>query len=77
MTDLQQIGPARLLGDVRSEARATTGSMVWSFKDDEMYLEIEWIEGGEYRFEKYLSSSVDMRYVHLVESPPAEELRSA
>jgi hypothetical protein len=77
MTDLQQTGTARLLEDVRNEARSTAESMVWSFEDDQMFLEIEWVEDGEYRFYKYLSSNVDMRYVHLVESSALEELKSA
>ncbi len=53
--------------------------MLWSFSEagDEMYLEIEWIEDGEYRFDKYLSSNVDVRCVHLVESFAAEQLKSA
>ena len=77
MTDLQQTGIARLLEDVRNEARPTAESMVWSFEDDQMFLEIEWLEDGEYRYDKYLSSNVDMRYVHLVESSALEELKSA
>jgi hypothetical protein len=79
MTHLQQKAPARLLNDVRNEARPTAQKMLWSFSEagDEMYLEIEWIEDGEYRFDKYLSSNVDMRCVHLVESFAAEQLKSA
>ena len=77
MTDLRQSGPARLLDDVRAEARSTAESMVWSFEDDQMFLEIEWVEDGEYRFDRYHSSNVDMRYVHLVESLAEEELKSA
>lgn len=77
MTDLQQKGPARLLDDVRAEARSTAESMVWSFEDDQMFLEIEWVEHGVYRFDKYLSSSEDMRYVHLVESFALEAQKSA
>jgi hypothetical protein len=53
--------------------------MVWRFSEagDEMFLEIEWVEDGEYRFERYHSSNVDMRYVHLLESSAEEELKSA
>ena len=42
-----------------------------------MFLEIEWVEDGEYRFDRYLSSNMDLRYVHLVESSVEEELKSA
>jgi hypothetical protein len=42
-----------------------------------MFLEREWVEDGEYRFDRYHSSNVDMRYVHLVESTAEEELKSA
>lgn len=79
MTDLQQLGKARLLEDVRAEVKPTAESMVWRFSDagDEMFLEIEWVEDGEYRFDRYHSSNVDMRYVHLVESLAEEELKSA
>jgi hypothetical protein len=76
MTDLQQLGKARFLDDVRSEVKSTAESMVWRFSEagDEMFLEIEWVEDGEYRFDRYLSSNVDMRYVHLVESSTYEEM---
>jgi hypothetical protein len=79
MTDLEQIGTARLLEDVRAEVKPTAESMVWRFSEagDEMFLEIEWVEDGEYRFDRYHSSNVDMRYVHLVESLAEEELKSA
>jgi hypothetical protein len=79
MTDLQQLGKARLLEDVRAEVKPTAESMVWRFSEagDEMFLEIEWVEDGEYRFDRYHSSNVDMRYVHLVESLAEEELKSA
>ena len=79
MTDLQQLGTARLLEDVRAEVKPTAESMVWRFSEagDEMFLEIEWVEDGEYRFDRYHSSNVDMRYVHLVESLAEEELKSA
>jgi hypothetical protein len=76
MTDLQQLGKARLLDDVRAEVELTTQSMVWRFSEaaDEMYLDVEWICEGEWRFDTYLSSNVDMRYVHLVESSTYEEM---
>jgi hypothetical protein len=79
MTDLEQIGTARLLEDLRAEVKPTAESMVWRFSKagDEMFLEIERVEDGEYRFDRYLSSNVDMRYVHLVESSAEEELKSA
>ena len=79
MTDLQQLGKARLLEDVRAEVKPTAESMVWRFSEagDEMFLEIEWVEDGEYRFDRYHSSNVDTRYVHLVESTTEEELKSA
>jgi hypothetical protein len=79
MIHLQQKGPARLLNDVRNETRPTAQKMLWSFSEagDEMYPEIEWIDDGEYRFDKHLSSNVDMRCVHLVESFAAEQLESA
>ena len=79
MTDLQQLGKARVLEDVRAEVKPTAESMVWRFSEagDEMFLEIEWVEDGEYRFDRYHSSNVDMRYVHLVESLAEEELKSA
>jgi hypothetical protein len=53
--------------------------MVWRFSEagDEMFLEIEWVEDGEYRFDRYHCSNVDMRYVHLVERATEEELESA
>jgi hypothetical protein len=79
MTDLQQLGKARVLDDVRAEVKPTAESMLWRFSEagDEMFLEIEWVEDGEYRFDRYLSSNMDMRYVHLVESSAEEELKSA
>jgi hypothetical protein len=79
MTDLQQIGTARLIDDVRAEVKPTAASMAWRFSEagDEMFLEIEWVEDGEYRFDRYHCSNVDMRYVHLVESTTEEELKSA
>ena len=63
MTDLEQIGTARLLEDVRTEVKPTAESMLWRFSEagDEMCIEIEWVEDGEYRFDRYLSSNVDMR----------------
>jgi len=79
MTDLQQLGKARVLDDVRVEVKPTAESMLWRFSEagDEMFLEIEWVEDGEYRFDRYLSSNMDLRYVHLVESSVEEELKSA
>jgi hypothetical protein len=76
MTDLQQLGKARLLDDVRAEVKPTAESMVWRFSEagDEMYLDVEWTSGEELRFDTYLSSNVDMRYVHLVESSTYEEM---
>jgi hypothetical protein len=76
MTDLQQLGKARLLDDVRAEVKFTAQSMLWRFSEagDEMYLDVEWISEGERRFDTYLSSNVDMRYVHLVESSTYEEM---
>jgi hypothetical protein len=43
MTDLRQIGTARLIDDVRAEVKPTAESMVWRFSEagDEMFLEIE------------------------------------
>jgi hypothetical protein len=77
MTDLQQLGKARLLEDVRAEVKSTAESMLWRFSEagDQMYLDVEWTSGeGEERFDTYLSSNVDMRYVHLVESSIYEEM---
>jgi hypothetical protein len=76
MTDLQQLGKARLLEDVRAEVKPTAESMLWRFSEagDEMYLDVEWTSGEELRFDTYLSSNVDMRYVHLVESSTYEEM---
>ena len=70
MTDLQQLGKARVLEDVRAEVKPTAESMLWRFSEagDQMYLDVEWICEGEWRFDTYLCSNVDMRYVHLVES---------
>jgi hypothetical protein len=51
--------------------------MLWRFSEagDQMYLDVEWTSGeGELRFDTYLSSNVDMRYVHLVESSIYEEM---
>jgi hypothetical protein len=76
VTDLRRLGKARLLDDVRAEAKLTAESMVWRFGEtgDEMYLDIEWISDGELRLDTYLSSNVDIRYVHLVESSADEEM---
>jgi hypothetical protein len=76
MTDLQQLGKARLLDDVRAEVKPTAESMLWRFSEagDQMYLDVEWTSGEELRFDTYLSSNVDMRYVHLVESSTYEEM---
>ena len=77
MTDLQQLGKARALEDVRAEVKPTAQSMLWCFSEagDEMYLDVEWTSGeGERRFDTYLSSNVDMRCVHLVESSTYEEM---
>jgi hypothetical protein len=76
MTDLQPLGKARLLDDVRAEVKPTAESMVWRFSEagDEMFLDIKWTGDGEPRFDTYLSSNVDMRYVYLVESSADEEM---
>jgi hypothetical protein len=76
VTDLQHLGEARLLEDIRAEVKPTAQSMVWRFgkSGDEMYLDIEWISDGEKRFDTYLSSNADMRYVQLVESSTDEEM---
>jgi hypothetical protein len=76
MTDLQQLGKARLLEDVRAEVKPTAESMLWRFSEagDQMYLDVEWTSGEEQRFDTYLCSNVDMRYVHLVESSTYEEM---
>ncbi len=76
MTDLRQLGKVRLLEDVRSEVKPTAQSMVWrlSRSGEEMYLDIEWVCNGELRKDTYLSSSVYIRYVHLVESSVDEEM---
>jgi hypothetical protein len=76
MTDLQQLGKARILDDVRAEVKPTAESMVWRFSEagDEMYLDVEWTSGEELRFDTYLSSNLDMRCVHLVESYTDEEM---
>ncbi len=76
MTDLRQLGKVRLLEDVRSEVKPTAQSMVWRFSrsGEEMYLDIEWVCNGELRKDTYLSSSVYIRYVHLVESSVDEEM---
>jgi hypothetical protein len=76
MTDLQQLGKARLLEDVRAEVKPTAESMLWRFSEagDQMYLDVEWTSGEELRFDTYLCSNVDMRYVHLVESSTYEEM---
>jgi hypothetical protein len=76
VTDLRQLGKVRLLEDVRSEVKPTAQSMVWrlSRSGEEMYLDIEWVCNGELRKDTYLSSSVDIRYVHLVESSVDEEM---
>jgi hypothetical protein len=61
VTDLQHLGEARLLEDVRAEVKPTAQSMVWRFSKsgDEMCLKIEWASGGEKRFDTYLSSNLD------------------
>jgi hypothetical protein len=71
-----EIGEARLLEDARAEVKPTAESMVWRFNEagDEKYLDITWISGGEMRFDTYLSSNVDMRYVYLVDSSVDEEM---
>ena len=76
MSDLQQLGKVRLLEDVRAEVKPTAESMLWRFSEarDEMYLDVEWTSGEELRFDTYLCSNVDMRYVHLVESSTYEEM---
>jgi hypothetical protein len=76
MTDLQQLGKARLLEDVRAEVKPTAESMLWRFSEagDQMYLDVEWTSGEELRFDTYLCSNVDLRYVHLVESSTYEEM---
>ena len=76
MTDLQQLGKARILDDVRAEVKPTAESMVWRFSEagDQMYLDVEWMCEGERRFDTYLSSNVDMRNLHLVESSTFEEM---
>jgi hypothetical protein len=76
MTDLQQLGKARVLEDVRAEVKPTAESMLWRFSEagDEMYLDVEWTSGEELRFDTYLSSNLDMRCVHLVESYTDEEM---
>jgi hypothetical protein len=76
MTDLQQLGKARVLEDVRAEVKPTAESMLWRFSEagDQMYLDVEWTSGEELRFDTYLCSNVDMRYVHLVESSTYEEM---
>ena len=76
MTDLQQMGKVRVLEDVRAEVKPTAESMLWRFSEagDEMYLDVEWTSGEEQRFDTYLCSNVDMRYVHLVESSTYEEM---
>jgi hypothetical protein len=76
MTDLQQLGKARLLEDVRAEVKPTAESMLWRFSEagDQMYPDVEWTSGEELRFDTYLCSNVDMRYVHLVESSTYEEM---
>jgi hypothetical protein len=70
------LGKARLLEDVRAEVKPTAESMLWRFSEagDQMYLDVEWTSGEELRFDTYLCSNVDMRYVHLVESSTYEEM---
>ena len=48
MTDLQQLGKARLLDDVRAEVKFTAEGMVWRFSEagDEIYLDVEWMCEG-------------------------------
>jgi hypothetical protein len=50
--------------------------MVWRFSEagDEMCLDVEWMCEGERRSDTYLSSNVDLRYAHLVESSTYEEM---
>jgi hypothetical protein len=76
MASLQHLEKARLLDDVRAEVKPTAESVVWRFSEagDEMFLDIEWTSGGELKFDTYLSSNVDMRYVYLVESSADEEM---
>jgi hypothetical protein len=52
---------AVLLDDVRREAE-TAESMFWTYKGDEMYLEVT-LEDG---IDSYIWSSTDTRYVHPV-----------
>jgi hypothetical protein len=56
--------------------KPTAESMLWRFSEagDQMYLDVEWTSGEELRFDTYLCSNVDMRYVHLVESSTYEEM---
>jgi hypothetical protein len=70
------LGKARVLEDVRAEVKPTAESMLWRFSEagDQMYLDVEWTSGEELRFDTYLCSNVDMRYVHLVESSTYEEM---
>jgi hypothetical protein len=70
------MGKARLLDDVRAEVKPTAESMVWRFSEvgDEMFLDIKLTRGGELRFDTYLSSNVDMRYVYPVESSANREM---
>jgi hypothetical protein len=76
VADLHRVGKTRLLEDVRAEVKPTAESIVWRFSEagDEMYLDIEWVSDGEKRMDTYFSSSVDVRYVHLVESSADEEM---
>jgi hypothetical protein len=54
----------------------TAESVVWRFSEagDEIYLNVESMCEGERRSDTYLSSNVDLRYVHLVESSTFEEM---
>jgi hypothetical protein len=52
---------AVLLDDVRREAE-TAESMFWTYKGDEMYLEVTYEDG----IDSYIWSSTDARYVHPV-----------
>jgi hypothetical protein len=67
-----ELGEARLLEDVREEHSGA--EFVWDFKGDDLFLEVEWYEDGKERRATYLSSSVDMRYVHPVKSSVDEEM---
>jgi hypothetical protein len=62
---------AVLLDDVRREA-GTAESMFWTYKGDEMYLEVTHEDG----IDRYILSSTDARYVHPV-AHSEDEVRCA